>query len=64
MFNLKFKRIQTRDLHVISLHNLILLLLYDGFTMATQLSMTDFEAFQSKSVHMSTFRNELIGGVK
>ena len=32
--------------------------------MATRLSLTDFEAFQSKFVRVSTFRDELIEGVK
>ena len=32
--------------------------------MATILSLTGFEAFQNKFVHMSTFRDELIVGAK
>ena len=37
--------------------------MYDGFTLAMWLSLTDFEAFQNKFVHMSTFRDEFIADV-
>ena len=65
MFNLKFKRIaKTRDLtcHVTSQFNFTFTV-YDGFIMATWLSLTDLEAFQNKFVHMSTFRDEFIADV-
>ena len=38
--------------------------MYDGFTIGTWLSLTDFEKLQNGFIHMSAFRDELIAGVK